>query len=326
MDLQWDDAGSEARFSAYVETLSKCLGHRDRVAPFRSYCMGLLLPGDRKSVEPIAARLRPDRTAAEHQALLHFVGQSPWDSDALLRAVRHAVLPAMTQRTPVEAWIVDDTSFPKKECHSVGVARQYSGQLGDGAPRWQVAKRFGVLESCAASGRRGRDHPRFRDILGHCLSYPGGFCTPRPGVHIAHPQSPKVAVTLRAGPGLRRTCPSCKLGRHPICRGVCSPRRSSFGWPHAGRLHRRELSLRRDPRSAIKNPSWASLTPLFDDETAGGLGLTIVVAGASIAILAGASCCFVDWSGRRELHLASPLPARPGSDLQDLSRRTGGFY
>ena len=130
MDLQWDDAGSEARFSAYVDMLSKCLGHRDRVAPFRSYCTGLLLPGDRKSVEPIAARLRPDRTAAEHQALLHFVGQSPWDSDALLRAVRHAVLPAVTQHLPVEAWIVDDTSFPKKGSHSVGVARQYSGQLG----------------------------------------------------------------------------------------------------------------------------------------------------------------------------------------------------
>jgi len=130
MGLQWSDEGSEARFGRYVEGLSGCLGHADRVAPMRSYCTGLLLPGARKSVEPMAARLRPDRTSAEHQSLLHFVGQSPWDADALLRRVREAVLPAMTARGAVEAWIVDDTGFPKKGRHSVGVARQYCGQLG----------------------------------------------------------------------------------------------------------------------------------------------------------------------------------------------------
>jgi SRSO17 transposase len=130
MDLQWRDGDSEARFSAYVEALSACLGHADRVAPFRSYCTGLLLPGDRKSVEPMAARLSPARTSAEHQSLLHFVGQSPWDETALLGAVRQAVLPVMTARRPIEAWIVDDTGFPKKGRHSVGVARQYCGQLG----------------------------------------------------------------------------------------------------------------------------------------------------------------------------------------------------
>ena len=97
MDLQWRDGDSETRFSAYVEHLSACLGHADRVAPFRSYCTGLLLPGDRKSVEPMAARLSPERTSAEHQALLHFVGQSPWDEKALLRAVRAVVLPIMTE-------------------------------------------------------------------------------------------------------------------------------------------------------------------------------------------------------------------------------------
>jgi SRSO17 transposase len=130
MDLQWSDEGSDARFAAYVEELSRALGHADRVAPFRSYCTGLLLPGARKSVEPMAARLRPDRTSAEHQSLLHFVGNSPWDADALLRRVREAVLPSMTARGPIEAWIVDDTGFPKKGRHSVGVARQYCGELG----------------------------------------------------------------------------------------------------------------------------------------------------------------------------------------------------
>ncbi len=125
-----ENIGSEARFSAYVEDLSGCLGHADRVAPLRSYCTGLLLPGDRKSVAPMAARLRPDRTSAEHQSLLHFVGQSAWDAKVLLRAVGTAVLPIMTKHHPVAAWIVDDTGIPKKGRHSVGVARQYCGQLG----------------------------------------------------------------------------------------------------------------------------------------------------------------------------------------------------
>ncbi|MDH5616669.1 MAG: IS701 family transposase, partial [Acidimicrobiia bacterium] len=124
-------------------------GHADRVAPLRSYCTGLLLPGDRKSVEPMAARLRPDRTSAEHQSLLHFVGQSSWDEKALLQAVRAAVLPVMTQRQPIEAWIVDDTGFPKKGHHSVGVGRQYCGQLGK-QDNCQVAVSLSVA-SCEAS-------------------------------------------------------------------------------------------------------------------------------------------------------------------------------
>ena len=149
MDLQWSDDGSEARFSAYVVGLSRCLGHKDREAPFRSYCTGLLLPGERKSVEPMAARRRPERTAAEHQSLLHFVGQSPWDGEALLRAVRQSVLPVMTMRSPVTAWIVDDTSFPKKGDHSVGVARQYSGQLGK-QDNCQVAVSLSVATATAS--------------------------------------------------------------------------------------------------------------------------------------------------------------------------------
>ncbi len=149
MDLQWRDGDSEARFSAYVEQLSGCLGHADRVAPLRSYCTGLLLPGDRKSVEPMAARLRPDRTSAEHQSLLHFVGQSSWDEKALLRAVCAAVLPVMTERRPIEAWIVDDTGFPKKGRHSVGVGRQYCGQLGK-QDNCQVAVSLSVATSEAS--------------------------------------------------------------------------------------------------------------------------------------------------------------------------------
>jgi len=149
MDLQWRGDDSEARFSAYMTHLSDCLGHADRVGPFRSYCTGLLLPGDRKSVEPMAARLRPDRTSAEHQSLLHFVGQSCWDEKALLRAVREVVFPAMTEHHRVEAWIVDDTGFPKKGRHSVGVGRQYCGQLGK-QDNCQVAVSLSVA-TCEAS-------------------------------------------------------------------------------------------------------------------------------------------------------------------------------
>lgn len=131
MAKQQQTESIETRFRAYLDQLTGCLGHSDRVEPFRSYCTGLLLESEqRKSVEPMAARLAPQRTAAKHQSLLHFVGQAPWDERALLRSVREAVLPKMLANEPRVAWIVDDTGFPKKGQHSVGVARQYCGQLG----------------------------------------------------------------------------------------------------------------------------------------------------------------------------------------------------
>ena len=96
----------------------------------RSYCTGLLLPGERKSIEPMAARLDPRHVQATHQSLHHFVAKAPWDDAAVLTAVREQVLPALTRHGPITAWILDDTGFPKKGTHSVGVARQYCGQLG----------------------------------------------------------------------------------------------------------------------------------------------------------------------------------------------------
>jgi SRSO17 transposase len=118
-------AGWEERFDDYVERLGDVLGHADRRGPLRAYCTGLLLPGERKSVEPMAARVDPFRVGAAHQSLHHFVAKAAWDDAALLEAVRAHALPAMLERGPVRAWIVDDTGLPKKGRHSVGVARQY---------------------------------------------------------------------------------------------------------------------------------------------------------------------------------------------------------
>src|SRR5689334_20314228 len=81
-------AGWEERFDDYVERLGDVLGHADRRAPRRAYCAGLLLPGERKSVEPMAARADPARVGAAHQSLHHFVAKAAWDDAALLGAVR----------------------------------------------------------------------------------------------------------------------------------------------------------------------------------------------------------------------------------------------
>ena len=130
MGLEAISRGSESRFTAYVEALSRTLGHADRAVPFRSYCAGLLLPGDRKSVEPMAARMQPGRVQATHQSLHHLVAKADWSDEAMLAAVRQQVMPAIQRHGAVRAWIIDDTGFPKKGTHSVGVARQYCGQLG----------------------------------------------------------------------------------------------------------------------------------------------------------------------------------------------------
>src|SRR3954464_16072218 len=121
---------SRARFAAYVEKLTEVIGHADRAGPLRDYCTGLLMPAERKSVEPMAAVTAPARGGAQHQSLLHFVANAPWSDEAMLAKVREIVLPEMTRTEPVAAWIIDDTGFPKKGRHSVGVGRQYCGQLG----------------------------------------------------------------------------------------------------------------------------------------------------------------------------------------------------
>src|SRR4051794_20571132 len=129
MDLRTSD-GSESRFSAFVEGLVSVIGHADRARPLFDYCIGVIMPGERKSVEPMAAVTAPDRTAAQHQSLLHFIGEGRWSDEPVLAKVREMVLPGMQRQGPIEAWVIDDTGFPKQGRHSVGVARQYCGQLG----------------------------------------------------------------------------------------------------------------------------------------------------------------------------------------------------
>lgn len=91
--------------------------------------MGLLLDGQRKSVEPMAARLAPDHMQAMHESLHHLVAQSPWSDEVLLQRVREYVLPLMEKTGPVGFWIVDETGWAKQGSHSVGVANQYCGRL-----------------------------------------------------------------------------------------------------------------------------------------------------------------------------------------------------
>ena len=120
MDLR-ASGDSETRFAAYIEGLVEVIGHADRVGPLRDYCVGLVMPGARKSVEPMAAVTAPARVAAQHQSLLHFVGNAPWSDERVLGRVRELVLPSIERNGPIEAWIIDDTGFPKKGRHSVGV-------------------------------------------------------------------------------------------------------------------------------------------------------------------------------------------------------------
>jgi SRSO17 transposase len=148
--MNLDQVGdSEKRFAAYVEGLSSVIGHADRTGPLRDYCTGLMLPGERKSVEPMAARTAPARTAAQHQSLLHFVGVATWPDENVLAKVRELVLPAIEKEGPIEAWIIDDTAFPKQGKHSVGVHHQYCGQLGKQA-NCQVAVSLSIAHHAAS--------------------------------------------------------------------------------------------------------------------------------------------------------------------------------
>lgn len=121
------DASEE--FEHYLTHLAQGLGHADRHAGLSGYCTCLMLPLSRKSVEPMAARMDPLHASARHQALHHFVAKSEWSDEQMLRRVAQWVIPHMDM-SDGGFWIIDDTGFPKKGIHSVGVTRQYCGVLG----------------------------------------------------------------------------------------------------------------------------------------------------------------------------------------------------
>ncbi len=118
------------RFEEYVGRLSEVIGHADRREPLRAYLTGLLLAGERKSVEPMAAKVDPNHVSIRHQSMHHFVANAPWEENALIRVAREYALRQLERHGPVAAWAVDDTAFPKKGEHSVAVARQYCGVVG----------------------------------------------------------------------------------------------------------------------------------------------------------------------------------------------------
>jgi SRSO17 transposase len=141
--------GSASRFAEYVEGIVSVIGHADRARPLWDYCVGLVMPCERKSVEPMAAVTAPERVSAQHQSLLHFVNQAPWSDAHVLAKVREMVVPEIERHGPIKAWIIDDTGLPKKGRHSVGVSHQYCGQLGKQA-NCQVAVSLSIANHAAS--------------------------------------------------------------------------------------------------------------------------------------------------------------------------------
>jgi SRSO17 transposase len=134
------------RFEEYLELLSEAIGHADRAGPLRAYLTGLLLAGERKSVEPMAAKVDPRHVSKRHQSMHHFVANAPWDERAVIAVAREYALAQLERHGAVAAWVVDDSGFPKKGTHSVGVARQYCGPMGK-QDNCQVAVTLSLVNS-----------------------------------------------------------------------------------------------------------------------------------------------------------------------------------
>ena len=162
-------AESEAAFDAYVEALVGVIGHADRAEPLKDYCLGLLLPVERKSVEPLAAVTAPSRVAAKHQSLLHFVGQAPWSDEALMGRVRDWVLPQIERHGAIRAWIAGlrpkALLAVKREALSGRAIRNPLPPCG-GRP----AEPRAVAAADPGAGEQGRSRRRWRRT---CTQSPG---------------------------------------------------------------------------------------------------------------------------------------------------------
>ena len=118
-----------ARMEEFVGTIGATLSVPQR-RRFAEYAQGLPLPGERKSMEPLAARLDPEHAMARYKTFQRFISVSSWDDHAVRHAGFRFAERALLRGKPPLAWLVDDTGFPKQGKHSVFVQRQYSGTLG----------------------------------------------------------------------------------------------------------------------------------------------------------------------------------------------------
>jgi SRSO17 transposase len=158
------DAAMERRFQEYVEDLGTVVGNDARRRGLSDYMTGLLLPGERKSMEPIAERLESGNVSRRHQSIQHFVSEASWKDGPVRERVLGRVVPAMQKRGTIEHWIVDDTTLLKSGRH--GVAIQYSGLVGTTASRWSACRwrprpsacRSPAISTCPRTDRKRRLH------------------------------------------------------------------------------------------------------------------------------------------------------------------------
>jgi hypothetical protein len=256
--------GEAARFAEYLERLGEAVGHADRREPLRAYVTGLLLPGERKSVEPMAAKIDPRRVAARHQSMHHFVAAAPWEAQAVVDVARAWVLPQLERHGPVAAWVVDDTGMPKKGRHSVGVARQYCGPLGK-PENCQVAVTVSLVNaalSVPAAYRLYLPEVWARDRRRRRSAY-----VP-PSVRFAPKWTLALAEVDRRPPARRRRAPGPGGGRCGLRACRCVP----------GRSHRARPLLRRGRAAGYRR--------LAAGAGAGGAGTVVWVGAASTAAAA----------------------------------------
>jgi SRSO17 transposase len=148
--MKWNSAHwrrKAVELQKFIEPLVAQIGRSERRESAALYVQGLLMPGQRKSIEPIAQRLQVDS-----QKLQQFLSDSPWQENQVWRAIRREVVPAME---PLQAWVVDETGWLKQGSHSVGVSHQYCGAVGKQA-QCQVAVELVVSDGEIAAPVGGR--------------------------------------------------------------------------------------------------------------------------------------------------------------------------
>src|SRR3979490_2470646 len=157
----------QERFAAYVEAMVGVIGHADRAEPLHDYCRGLLMPGERKSVEPIAAVTAPARVSAKHQSLLHFVANAAWSDERVLARVHELTLPIIERSARSKPGSSTTPDFRRKAVTrsawrvsiAVSLASRTTARLRS-ACRWPITRR--AYRSPGACICRWRGRPTLR--------------------------------------------------------------------------------------------------------------------------------------------------------------------